>query len=406
MECVHGTVTYTINEGENTHTAHCKYCAKAFTPEAHTIVDGVCTVCGARSTNCTVSVYLPNGNTYGSPTTYTMATGAKFNLPAAPEANTPDYMEFAGWLEADPTGLSSFVTDGNETLLDADDEYTIGSSNVSFTARYRYINISLADDASNDAVFYTYDGKKAHSVTLTGRTLYKDGGWNTLCLPFSMTAEQVTAQLAPTELMELDTDAGSYDHITGFDAENGTLYLNFKDATSIEAGKPYLIKWASGDDITSPVFSEITINSGLTNVASTDGTLAFTGTYSPHAYTEENKSILYLGGGNTLYYPQPADAEHPITIGSCRAYFCLSGIEAGTPAGIKEFVLNFDGSDDATSMYDEQCTMYDGSLTPSLSEGEGAIYNLAGQRLSKMQRGINIVNGKKILVGPHGHSVK
>ena len=37
------------------------------------------------------------------------------------------------------------------------------------------------------------------------------------------------------------------------------------------------------------------------------------------------------------------------------------------------------------------------SLTPALSKGEGAIYNLSGQHLNKMQKGINIVNGKKIL---------
>ena len=37
------------------------------------------------------------------------------------------------------------------------------------------------------------------------------------------------------------------------------------------------------------------------------------------------------------------------------------------------------------------------SLTPSLSEGEGAIYNIAGQRISKLQKGINIVGGKKVL---------
>ena len=29
---------------------------------------------------------------------------------------------------------------------------------------------------------------------------------------------------------------------------------------------------------------------------------------------------------------------------------------------------------------------------------DNAIYNLAGQRLNKMQKGINIVNGKKVLV--------
>ena len=32
------------------------------------------------------------------------------------------------------------------------------------------------------------------------------------------------------------------------------------------------------------------------------------------------------------------------------------------------------------------------------SDNEGAIYNMAGQRVSKLQKGINIVNGKKIVV--------
>ena len=38
------------------------------------------------------------------------------------------------------------------------------------------------------------------------------------------------------------------------------------------------------------------------------------------------------------------------------------------------------------------------NLTPSLSESEGAIYNMAGQRINKLQRGINIVNGKKVVI--------
>ena len=37
------------------------------------------------------------------------------------------------------------------------------------------------------------------------------------------------------------------------------------------------------------------------------------------------------------------------------------------------------------------------SLTPASAQGETAIYNLAGQRLQKLQKGINIVGGKKIL---------
>ena len=38
------------------------------------------------------------------------------------------------------------------------------------------------------------------------------------------------------------------------------------------------------------------------------------------------------------------------------------------------------------------------SLTPSRSKGEGEIYNLAGQLLSKPQKGISIIGGRKVLV--------
>ena len=45
-------------------------------------------------------------------------------------------------------------------------------------------------------------------------------------------------------------------------AANGTLTLNFTDASSIEAGKPYIVKWeTTGDNITAPVFTDVTISS-------------------------------------------------------------------------------------------------------------------------------------------------
>ncbi len=62
-----------------------------------------------------------------------------------------------------------------------------------------------------------------------------------------------------------------------------------------------------------------------------------------------------------------------------------SHIETEAGSEVKAFDVIF--GDDETGI----------SLTPALSEGEGAIYNLAGQRLQKMQKGVNIVNGKKIL---------
>ena len=66
------------------------------------------------------------------------------------------------------------------------------------------------------------------------------------------------------------------------------------------------------------------------------------------------------------------------TIAAGKAYISSS-------AGVKAFYFD---SDDATGIEE--------TLSNSPFKGEN-IYNLAGQRVSKMQKGINIVNGKKIL---------
>ena len=54
-------------------------------------------------------------------------------------------------------------------------------------------------------------------------------------------------------------------------------------------------------------------------------------------------------------------------------------------AGVKAFFFN---ADDATAI----------ESVENAANVEGALYNLAGQRIQKMQKGINIVNGKKVLV--------
>ena len=38
------------------------------------------------------------------------------------------------------------------------------------------------------------------------------------------------------------------------------------------------------------------------------------------------------------------------------------------------------------------------NLTPTLSQGEGVIFNLQGQRINGLQKGLNIVDGKKVVV--------
>ena len=79
---------------------------------------------------------------------------------------------------------------------------------------------------------------------------------------------------------------------------------------------------------------------------------------------------------NNVFYNVDSD----VTLKAFRGYITVgSGVKA----------LTFDFDDDATGI----SLMEDGRSQME----DGAIYNVAGQRINKMQRGINIVNGKKIL---------
>jgi len=94
-----------------------------------------------------------------------------------------------------------------------------------------------------------------------------------------------------------------------------------------------------------------------------------------------------VAGGSTIYALAKFDdkvgfyqVEEDVTIPAGKAYL-VDG------AGVKGFTFDFD--EDATGI----SLMEDGRSKME----DGAIYNVAGQRISKMQKGINIVNGKKVL---------
>ena len=174
--------------------------------------------------------------------------------------------------------------------------------------------LRLDDCRDNTALIAAYAAPQNHTayngtapnvgslaITLHGRTLYKDGTWNTLCLPFNAT---MTGPLAEAVVKELDTETVYSGHQTGFDAATGTLYLYFKDATSITAGRPYIVKWNNTEstELVNPVFSGVTVDDGApTVVTSDDGKVTFAGSYAPVALTMRDN--LLIGSGNTLSYP-------------------------------------------------------------------------------------------------------
>ena len=164
--------------------------------------------------------------------------------------------------------------------------------------------------------------------------------------------------------------------------------------------------------------SEYALDFGGTDITAYVGTLTGTAlTFTPITQVPANTGLLLVAsGGATANVPVIASAsavENNCLVGVNKQttlnsndyilnvkngaagfykagdYTTLAAHKAYIPAivggNVKSFVINLE--DDPTGI----------SLTPALSSREEEIYNLAGQRLSRMQKGINIVNGKKIL---------
>ena len=257
------------------------------------------------------------------------------------------------------------------------------------TAETVAINLSLSDNKNNNTAVNNNDGVTT-DVILDGRTLYKDGGWNTICLPFNVTIEGSPLDGAIARTLDANNTT----------LDGTTLNLNFANAvTKLIAGTPYLIKWDKADgyvdddahNIVSPTFTDVTIAKGTNPV--TTSYVNFVGTYDYQSFTEDNRSILFVGSGNQLYWPQTG--AH---LGACRAYFQLKGITAADVSGAR---MSFDeGNDEVTSL----------NLTPALSQGEGAWYTLDGRKVANGQKpsqrhtlteriakGLYIHHGKKVV---------
>ncbi len=189
--------------------------------------------------------------------------------------------------------------DGSYTLtMPAEDVVITASLGASGT-------VILQDGADNTAVLTTYDGVTA-DVTLEGRTLWKDGCWNTLCLPFSLSSLDGTP-LEGATVKTLETSS----------LADGTLTLNFSpeadNLTHIEAGVPYIVKWTSGNSITDPTFENVTISN--TSRPVTTDEVSFAGLYSPLTVGEE-KPVTYAVAelvGTTLTFKMTNVAPDGVT---------------------------------------------------------------------------------------------
>ena len=199
-----------------------------------------------------------------------------------------------------------------------------------FDGKY-YVNASLglSEGSDNGSTISDLNGAIV-DVTLTGCTFYKDGAWNTICLPFNLT-------LAGSPL-----DGAVARPLTGAGISGSSLNLTFGDAvTQLTAGTPYLIKWEGGENIVNPVFNGVTIDAtdrSFDNGAQGADRVRFIGVYKSIAFDGEDKSVLLLGGANTLYHPVGGAG-----VGALRAYFKIGDGATKATISVKGSVLTVNG---------------------------------------------------------------
>ena len=238
--------------------------------------------------------------------------------------------------------------------------YTIRILSLDYAEATTIIGNSIREDANN-----TFGAQEGVEVALK-RTLSSEY-WNTFCVPFDIDAATITDKFG--------TDA----KVRTFDSMNGTV-MNFAPSSTIEAGKPYLVKPAQ--DVVDPTFTDVNIVTTEPQKVGADG-YYMQGIYGVKTDLTVDGTNLFLGDGDKFYKPE---GESSAKMKGMRAFFIV-------PSGTNYSAMraNIDGSTTALDEIDvdvEQST-------------DHRIYNLQGQFVGTCLEGLHgvyVQNGKKILV--------
>ena len=157
-------------------------------------------------------------------------------------------------------------------------------------------------------------------------------------------------------------------------ADNVMTFAVVADDAVIEAGTPFLIKLNTTVD--NPTFNSVTI-SNTPAKADTDNGVSFVGTYSTTTLND-NGTHLFITTDGKLAIPT-SDGR---TMKGMRAYISVPSALAPTVSGAR-LVFNDINDDEPSSVQ-----------TPTRKKTPSAIYNLNGQRLQQLRKGLNIIDGK------------
>lgn len=228
-------------------------------------------------------------------------------------------------------------------------------------------------------------GKVIPSIKIN-RSFDADGGWYSICLPFSLTEADIKNQFKRAVFQ------GFY----GVEQQDKTINLKFKKVTTTEAGKPYLIKPI--EDITA---ADLTFNNKLIEQTTpvdvsyklgsdANKTFTFKGVFSPFTANSEelaDKNIKFLSGEKGLDLVSPNGSG---TMKCYRAYFVFPGKK-----GIVETEAKITNHDEATAVQ---------PVKRQEAETEHVVFSISGQKMGKVKnasqlpKGVYIINNKRIMV--------
>ena len=236
----------------------------------------------------------------------------------------------------------------------------------------RMASLTLSEEADNTPALKEASGCLVESVCLE-RTFVADGGFYSLCLPFSLNYDDLSQSLPGVAVMRL---------ARALSKEAGKVEFSFSRVREIIAGEPYIIK-VEGGDIIDPVFFNREIEASepkVVTVSVNDNSYDFKGTFSPKNLPANGITRFISSDGTRLVTPNGEGS-----LKAMRAYFVLPDVKFSTglagSAAQKVYSVSVETSIDA----------------PTVTVKPTDAYDLSGRKTSSRSKGIIIVDGKKIL---------
>ena len=212
--------------------------------------------------------------------------------------------------------------------------------------------------------------KALNGVNLTINRSMKSDKWNTFCVPFALTSEQIDAAFGK------DTEVRKYV------GANGNV-LTFEEATAIEAGTPYLIKPTKAAE--KYIFNNVNVTT--TEAAKVgEGDIKFCGVYNQTNIDDLAETGSHVSG---IVDNMVKRAKTDTSIKGFRAYFSVpNNISESTEAALRVAIDGETTGIDAIEGIETK--------TPT------RVYNLSGQYVgtstANLKPGVYVSGGKKVIV--------